>query len=140
MPELKQYVQFDIGGESFAIQLAEIHEIIRMQELTEIPGSPPYVKGVINLRGKIIPIVSLRSLFMMDPGAVSKATRIIVVHHREEAIGIIVDGVHKVTTFEDVQPPPDRAGAVHRTYVSGIGIHSAGLTGILQLDEVLLRE
>lgn len=138
--EQMQYVQFGVGEESYGIRIAEVHEIIRMQEITEIPNCQFYVKGVINLRGKIIPVISLRALFSLDEDVYSKATRIVVVHHQEESIGIIVDRVHKVTTFHDIQPPPERVGGINGAYFTGIGLTESELVGILKIDEVLLRD
>lgn len=135
-----QYVEFNAGNESYAILISDIHEIIRMQDITEIPNAERYVKGVINLRGKIVPVISLRSLFMLAPDTPTKATRIVVVNHREEAVGIIVDKVNKVVTFSDIQEPPERTGGISGAYFSGIGIASSELVGILKLDEVLLRK
>lgn len=137
---LTQYVQFGIGNESYAIKISEVHEIITMQDITEIPNCQFYVKGVINLRGKIIPVISLRSLFALPEQSQTKATRIIVVHHREEAVGIIVDRVYKVARFEDIQPPLDRIGGVNGAFFTGIGVAGKELVGILKIDEVLLRE
>lgn len=136
----EQYVEFSIGREKYAILISEIHEIIRMLDITEIPNSPFYVQGVINLRGKIVPVISLRSLFAMEADAASKSTRIVVVNHREDSIGIIVDKVNKVTTFSDIQPPPERVGGISGSYFAGIGIVDTELVGILKLDEVLLRD
>lgn len=137
---LTQYVQFGIGNESYAIKIAEVHEIITMQDITEIPNCQFYVKGVINLRGKIIPVISLRSLFSLQDQPNSKATRIIVVHHQEEAVGIIVDRVHKVARYEDIQPPLERIGGINGAYFTGIGVSDKELVGILKIDEVLLRK
>lgn len=136
----KQYVEFSTGHESYAILISDIHEIIRMQDITEIPNAQSYVKGVINLRGKIVPVISLRSLFILEPDKITKATRIVVVNHTEEAVGIIVDKVNKVVTFSDIQEPPERIGGISGAFFSGIGITPANLVGILRLDEVLLRK
>ncbi|MFC4599178.1 chemotaxis protein CheW [Cohnella hongkongensis] len=136
----EQYIEFGIGEEFYAIRISDIHEIIKMQEITEIPHCRDYVQGVINLRGKIIPVISLRSLFGLAPQSVTKSTRIIVVAHFEESVGIIVDKVSKVATFADIQDPPDRVGGLDGGYFTGIGIADSRLVGILKLDEVLLRE
>jgi purine-binding chemotaxis protein CheW len=136
----EQYVEFSIGKEKYAILISEIHEIIRMLDITEIPNCQNYVQGVINLRGKIVPVISLRSLFALGEGDLTKYTRIVVVNHREESIGIIVDRVNKVTTFSDIQPPPERVGGINGSYFVGIGISKDELAGILKLDEVLLRD
>lgn len=94
----------------------------------------------MNLRGKIVPVISLRSLFALESDVITKSTRIVVVNHVEESVGIIVDKVNKVTTFSDIQPPPDRVGGIKGSYFVGIGIGATELVGILKLDEVLLRE
>ncbi|CAH1206778.1 Chemotaxis protein CheW [Paenibacillus plantiphilus] len=136
----EQYIEFAIEKEQYAIRIQDIHEIIKIQDITAIPNVTPYVKGVINLRGKIVPVISLRKLFELPDKDHSRTTRIIVVHHREDTVGIIVDRVNKVATFSDIQLPPERVGGVDGNYFVGIGITVGGLVGILKLDEVLLRE
>lgn len=136
----EQYVEFGIENEQYAIRIQDIHEIIKLQDITQIPNVKPYVKGVINLRGKIVPVISLRNLFDMQEKAPAKSTRIMVVHHQEDTVGIIVDRVSKVTTFSDIQPPPDRVGGIDGNFFVGIGFTAGGLVGILRLDEVLLHE
>ncbi len=135
-----QYVQFGIDKESYAIKISDVIEIIRMQDITDIPDTPYYLKGVINLRGRIIPVLSLRSLFSLGEDQHTKATRIVVVHHEEEAVGIIVDRVQKVNRYEHIQPPPDRVAGINGAYFTGIGISGSELVAILKIDEVLLRE
>lgn len=140
MSGLEQYVEFGVEHENYAIRISEVHEIIRMQDITEIPGGPVYVKGVINLRGRIVPVISLRRLFALPEAECGKATRIIVLGHMEEYVGIVVDRVNQVTAFRDIQSPPDRIGGLNGALFTGIGISSTGLVGILKMDEVLLRE
>ncbi|MBW4084245.1 chemotaxis protein CheW [Paenibacillus sp. S150] len=135
----KQYVEFGVDNEHYAIPISDVHEIIRMQEITEVPNGRHYVKGIINLRGKIVPVLSLRVLLDMKEAAETKHTRILVVHHQEEAIGVIVDNVNKVTTFSDIQPPPENVSGISGSLFTGIGISSSALVGILKLDEILLR-
>jgi purine-binding chemotaxis protein CheW len=134
-----QYVQFGIEKERYAIRIDEIHEIIKMQDITLFPNVKPYVKGVINLRGKVVPVLSLRQLFGMPEISDSKTTRIIVVRHREDTIGVIVDHVSQVTTFADTQTPPERFGGIDGNYLAQIGMTDGGMAGILRLDEVLLH-
>ncbi|RTE10981.1 chemotaxis protein CheW [Paenibacillus whitsoniae] len=136
--EQEQYVELGIGHETYAIRIQAIHEIIKMQEVTQIPNAMAYLKGVINLRGKIIPVISLRNLFGLMEEEYTKFTRIVVVNHAAETVGIIVDRVNKVTNLSDIQPPPDCVGGISGNYFAGIGITSHGLVGILKLEEVLL--
>lgn len=137
---LEQFIEFEVGEESYAIKISDIHEIIKMQDITDIPNCHEYVKGVINLRGKIVPIISLRALFAIGEEPFTKTTRIVVVNHREDSVGIIVDRVNQVAVYADIQPPPDRVGGISGTYFVGIGITANGLVGLLKLDEVLIRE
>ncbi|UVI31251.1 chemotaxis protein CheW [Paenibacillus spongiae] len=136
----EQYVEFGVGEENYAIQISDVHEIIKMQDITDIPNCPYYVEGVINLRGRIVPIISLRSLFAIGEEPFTKTTRIVVVHHKDDSVGIIVDRVNQVAVYADIQTPPERVGGISETYFVGIGIAAAGLVGILKLDEVLIRE
>jgi len=140
MTAQEQYVEFGIEREQYAIRIQDIHEIIKMQEITHIPGVMPYVKGVINLRGKIVPVLSLRELFGMEEQPCTKQTRIVVVNHVEDTVGIVVDHVNKVTTFNDIQAPQGRFGGLDSRLFAGIGLAGGGLVGILQLEEVLLRD
>jgi purine-binding chemotaxis protein CheW len=132
-----QYIEVGIGKERYALKIDDIHEIIKMQDITEIPGSRPYVKGVINLRGKIVPIISLRSQFSLAEASYTKSTRIVVVNHADEMVGIVVDQVNQVTTFSDIQPPPEKIGSVYGSYFTGIGRTENGLVSILKLEQVL---
>ncbi|MNL74867.1 Chemotaxis protein CheW [compost metagenome] len=92
------------------------------------------------MRGKVVPVVSLRNLFGLPDEEHTKATRIVVVKHREESVGIIVDQVNKVTTYPEMEPPPVQMGHINGSYFTGIGLRGEHLVGILKLDEVLLRE
>ncbi|MEB3100802.1 chemotaxis protein CheW [Ferviditalea candida] len=137
---MEQYIEFGIAKEKYAIRIEDIQEIIKKQEITEVPNTRPYVKGVINLRGKIVPILSLRHLFGLPEEEYSRSTRVIVVNHVEETVGIIVDYVNKVATYPDIQPPPDRVGSIHGANFTGVGLSETGLVGILKLDQVLVQE
>jgi purine-binding chemotaxis protein CheW len=135
-----QYVEFGIELERYAIRIEEIQEIIKMPEITDIPNVLPYVKGVINLRGKVITVISLRNLFNFEENGYSNSTRIMVVNHHVDTVGVIVDHVTKVTTFSDIQPPPEYAGGIDGNLFAGIGLTGDGLVGILKLDEILINE
>lgn len=135
--ERNQYIEVGIGKERYALGIQDIHEIIKMQDITEIPISKTYVRGVINLRGIIVPIISLRSRFGLPEEPGSKSTRIVVVNHLKEMVGIVVDRVNQVVTFTDIQPPPERIGSVNGSYFTGIGRVGSGLVSILRLEQVL---
>lgn len=136
----EQYIEMTLKQDIYAIPIQDIHEIIKMQPITEIPNSLVYVKGVIDLRGKVVPVISLRELFGFVEAGYTKATRIVVVKHREESVGLIVDEVNKVAVYRDIQPTPGRVGGVSGAFFTGIGLRDGALVGILKLDEVLLQE
>src|ERR1051325_1604226 len=89
--ELLQLVSFHIAGEEFGLDILRVQEIIRIQELTRVPNSPNFVDGVINLRGKVIPVVALRKRFGMEEIPHDKQTRIVVVEVKGNVLGFIVD-------------------------------------------------
>jgi purine-binding chemotaxis protein CheW len=132
-----KYIQVGIAAEKYAISIRKISEVIRMQEITDVPNTANYVKGVINLRGRIVPVVSLHGRLSMPEMPYSKSTRIVVVNYRDEVVGLIVDQVNKVMIFNDIQPPPDRIGSAQNKYVAGIGHGQEGFVNILDLEIVL---
>lgn len=133
----EQYVAVGIGTEQYAIKIHDIEEIIRMQDITKIPNVQAHIKGVINLRGRIIPVVSLRHRFGLNEDEYSKDTRIVVVKFADEMVGIVVDSVSQVTMFSDIQQPPETFGDTKGSFFSGIGKVDDGLVSILNLDKVL---
>jgi purine-binding chemotaxis protein CheW len=136
--ELLQLVSFHIGGEEFGLDILRVQEIIRIQELTRVPNSPNFVDGVINLRGKVIPVIALRKRFGLEELAHDKQTRIVVVEVRGTVLGFIVDSVSEVLRIpaDTVEPPP-RLGKVEREYVSGVGKLDNRLLILLDVDRLM---
>jgi purine-binding chemotaxis protein CheW len=136
--ELLQLVSFRIGGEEFGLDILRVQEIIRIQELTRVPNSPSFVDGVINLRGKVIPVIALRKRLGLDELAHDKQTRIVVIEVQGTVLGFIVDSVSEVLriTADTVEPPP-RLGKVEREYVSGVGKLDNGLLILLDVDRLM---
>ncbi|MFC4598525.1 chemotaxis protein CheW [Cohnella hongkongensis] len=133
----QQYIEFSTGDENYAVPISDVHEIIRMQEITEIPSGPYHVQGVTHLRGRVIPVISLRRWLGMPEAEPTKATRIVVVNRRSEYIGMIVDRVIKVTTFASIQTMHDGFGRTIRSSISCLGVNPNELVGILNVDKVL---
>jgi len=121
--ELLQLVTFEVGAEEFAIPILSVHEINRIMEITQVPQSPPFVEGVINLRGKIIPVVDLRKRFSVEDASDSSDNRIVVVEVGERIIGFTVDRVNEVLRIssEIVESPPAMVCGVDSDYVQGVG-------------------
>ncbi len=136
--ELLQLVSFRIGEEEFGLDILRVQEIIRLQELTRVPNSPEFVEGVINLRGKVIPVIALRKRFGLAQLPPSKQTRIVVIEVQGSVLGFIVDSVSEVLRISaaTVEPPP-RLGKVEREYVSGMGKLENRLLILLDVDRLM---
>ncbi len=136
--QLLQLVGFHVGGEEFAIDILHVQEIIRTQQLTRVPNSPEFMEGVMNLRGKIIPVIALRRRFGLDEVAPNKQNRIVVVEIQGTVLGFIVDAVSEVLRIpaDTVEPPP-RLGLVEREYVSGVGKLGDRLLILLDTNRIM---
>ncbi|WP_231869730.1 MULTISPECIES: chemotaxis protein CheW [Paenibacillus sonchi group] len=133
----EQYIELAVGQETCAIRIEEVHEIIKMLTITDIPFSRNEVKGVVNLRGKVVCVMSLRNLLGMSDEPYTRATRIVVVRYRDEFVGLIVDKVNKVTTYGEIHPPSSGQGRGREGVFLGIGQREDQLIGILKLEEIL---
>jgi len=120
--EALQLVTFRLGNEEFGIDIRKVREINRMIDITKIPNAPAYVEGVVNLRGKIIPIVSLRTKLGLGKTDQDKATRIMVVEIEGSVLGFIVDSVSEVLRIHDVkvEPPPGITSGNESSYIEGV--------------------
>ncbi len=136
--ELLQVVSFRVDEEEFGLEILRVQEIIRIQSLTRVPASPDYVEGVINLRGRIIPVISLRKRFGLAQREVDKQTRIVVVEVRGTVLGFMVDAVSEVLCLRvgAIEPPP-RLGRVQREYVRGVGMLENRLLILLNIDRLM---
>jgi len=134
-----QLVGFKLGDEEYAIDVLKIQEIIRLIEITTVPRTDPYILGVINLRGKVIPVVDLRVRFELDRSDFDKKTRIIVVKFEKENIGFVVDEVTEVIRIDKsiVEPTPPLVGAVGQEYILGICKYQKRLIILLDIDRVV---
>jgi purine-binding chemotaxis protein CheW len=137
-PNLLQLVSFHVGGEEFGLDILRVQEIIRVQQLTRVPNSPGFVEGVINLRGKVIPVIALRKRFGLEKAVNDKQTRIVVVEVKGTILGFMVDSVSEVLRIpaDTVEPPP-RLGKVEREYVSGVGKLDDRLLILLDVDRLM---
>lgn len=136
--ELLQIVSFRVGNEEFGLDILRVQEIIRHQHLTRVPNSPDFVDGVINLRGKVIPVVALRKRFGIAHESGDDQKRIVVLEVQNDVLGFIVDSVPEVLRIPDtgVVPPP-RFGEMKRKYVSGVAKLDDRLLILLDVDRIL---
>jgi purine-binding chemotaxis protein CheW len=136
--ELLQLVGFRIGGEEYGLDILRVQEIIRLQHLTRVPNAPDAIDGVMNLRGKIIPVITLRKRFGLEPIPADKQTRIVVVEIQGAVLGFIVDSVSEVLRIpgDTVEPPP-LLGKVTQDYVSAVGKIDERLLILLDIDRLM---
>ena len=135
----EQLVVFDLSNESYAVNIGLVHEIIRMQHITEVPRAPAYVEGVINLRGKVIPVVDLRKRFGLPESERGPSSRIVVVDVGEHTVGIVVDGVSEVLRISQstVEPPSPLVTTLESGFLRGIAKLEDRLVILLALEKVL---
>lgn len=134
-----QLVVFDLASEYYGVDIGDVREIIRMQNVTRVPGTPVYVEGVINLRGKVVPVVDLRKRLGLKVRQQTKESRIVVVDIGGKDVGVIVDGVTEVLRIPlaSVEPPSQMIASSDAAYIRGIAKLGDKLVILLELDRVL---
>jgi len=137
-----QLVSFNVGSEEFGVDILKVHEINRMTEITRVPKAPVFVEGVINLRGKIIPIIDLRKRFGMETKEKDKNTRIVVVEINEQTIGFVVDSVSEVIRMpmENIDDAPELVTGIDADYIKGVGKLENNLLILLDLEKVMSKQ
>ena len=134
-----QFLTFNLGEELYGVDILRVQEIKGYTAVTKIPNTPPHIKGVLNLRGTIVPIVELRTKFGMPTIDYTPFTVIIVVVVREKVMGLVVDSVSDVLNIgqADIQPSPQFGANIDVSFVSGIGKSSDKLVALLDMDRLL---
>jgi len=118
-----KYLTFKLGAEDYGIEIRYVTEIVGLQKVTEVPDMPAFVKGVMNLRGQVIPVMDVRLRFNMPPRDYDERTCIVVVNILDVQLGLVVDTVNEVRsiTEENISPPPKVAAADSVRYIKGMG-------------------
>ena len=131
---------FFLAGQSYAIDIMKIHQIIRPTKIRPLPQSPDFVEGVINLRGAVVPIIDLRKRFEVEIN-LEQEPRVIIVSVDKQVVGIVVDDVTDVITVtrQQIQPPP-RLSGIPAQFLKGACQHGDDILLILNLDELLTSE
>lgn len=134
-----KYLTFFANQQLFGIPIAEVVQIIGMQQITPVPEFPEYAKGIINLRGNIIPIIDVRCRFHMQEIPYDEHTCIIVTNIRDLYIGFVVDTVDEVTTIDDgeISPPPKVSADYSNAYLTGIGKCAGKVVLLLDAQKIL---
>lgn len=138
-----QYLTFSLGGEMFAVGILNVKEIIEYGNLTEIPMMPSFIRGVINLRGAVVPVVDLAARFGGKVSAVQRRTCIVIAEMLQDEvghdIGIMVDAVSEVLEIpaREIEPPPSFGARIRADFIAGMGKVAGKFVVILQIDRVL---
>jgi len=140
--ETRQYMTFKLGGESFAINVAQVREVLEVSQITRVPTAPDYIRGVVNVRGQATPVVDLRLKFGLPQAADTVNTRIIVMEleldGEETVLGGIADSVHEVIELEpsNIDPPPRIAMRWRTDFIQGMGKRGDEFIIILDVNAV----
>jgi purine-binding chemotaxis protein CheW len=134
-----QIVSFRLAQEEYGIEITKVQEIILMGEITRVPQTPDFIKGLINLRNTVIPIVDLRLRFGVSREEITDETRIMVVNVMGKTIGVIVDAVSEVLRIsnEQISPPPPTVAGLEQEYLTGLVKLKKRLLILLDIDKIL---
>ncbi|GAB6183486.1 chemotaxis protein CheW [Thermodesulfovibrio hydrogeniphilus] len=140
--KILQLVTFTLANEEYAVDILKVQEINRMKEITRVPNAPYYVEGVINLRGKVIPVVSLRKKFGLPEEEEKSSQRIMIMDIQGITIGLIVDSVNEVLRISTdiVEPPPPMTYSVSSEFIRGIAKLEDRLIILLDMDTFIGKE
>lgn len=140
--QLNKYLTFTVDRETYGIAIQFVTEIIGIQRITEVPDLPQHVRGIINLRGKVIPVMDMRLRFRREEKAYTERTCIVVIQVENIAIGLIVDAVNEVLDIpaEQIVDPPDTRTGFHNRFVEGIGKVGDEVKLLLDCNELLSEE
>jgi purine-binding chemotaxis protein CheW len=137
-----QKVVFGIGKELFGVGIDIIREILKVPDMTEVPDSPDFLEGVINLRGKIVPVIDLRKRLRLNGADRTRSTRVLIAEESDRTVGLIVDSVTEVIRIQpdDVEKPPEMITAIGIEYITGVAKVDEKLIILLDLKRVLSSE
>lgn len=138
----KKVIVFQLQDEEYAVSVDQVGSIERLQSITRVPQTAPFVKGIINLRGVVIPVIDLRIRFGMEEIEHSESTRIIIIHLDHIEVGLIVDIANDVIDIpaEIIEPAPEVVGTVNVDYISGVAKLDNRLLILLDLQKVLTTD
>lgn len=140
---MNQLLTFYIGDEEYAVTILKVTEIIECASLTKVPGTPPWIRGVLNLRGAVVPVIDLSVKFGMDPTVITPRTCVVMIEmqHNDERVvlGVMADSVHQVIELadQDIQPPPSFGPKVRVDCIQGMGNANGRFVVLLDIDRVL---
>jgi purine-binding chemotaxis protein CheW len=136
----RTFVSFRLGSEEFGFPIRNVREILRVGDITRVPHAPPYIRGVTNVRGRILPVVEIRTRIGLAPAAPTAASRIVVLEVGSRTLGLLVDGDARVSKARDsqIEPPPEEIVSSRSDYVSGVAKRPEGLLILLDPERTLV--
>jgi len=140
--EVRQLIGFTVGDEEYGLELLKVREVIRTRQVTWLPNAPSSVKGIINLRGQVIPIIDLRERFDLPQAQDTAMTRVIVVEIEGKPVGMVVDSASQVVRVpvDQFEPPPPVLGEEARSFISAVGKIGDRLVTIMDVEKLLGRD
>lgn len=140
-----KFLTFSLGKESYGLGILQVREIIRLPEITQVPCMPAYMRGVINLRGKVVPVVDLRAKFGLSSDGQGERTCVIVVElsaRGKTLMGLMVDAVEEVSNIPpgDIEPTPDFGIRLNTSYILGMAKVKGVVKTLLDIDKVICEE
>lgn len=138
----QQVVVLELAGESYGVEISKVQEIIRMQPITRVPNGPACIEGVINLRGRVIPVLDLRKRFGLEAGETTRRSRIVVAELGEHTVGMVVDAVSEVLLVpaDAVEPPSSLVTTTDSAFLRGVAKLDDRLVLLLDLSRLLTRD
>jgi purine-binding chemotaxis protein CheW len=137
--QVLQLVTFTLRNEEYAVDILNVQEINRITEITQVPNSPSYVEGVINLRGKVMPVINLRKKFNLEDKETDDTSRIIIMDIKGVTNGLVVDSVSEVLRIptDIVEPPPPMSSDMNSKFIKGVAKLENRLIILIDIDELL---
>lgn len=135
----REYLTYRLGGEEYGVDILKVQEIRSVDRVTRLPEAPEYIRGVVNLRGTIVPVVDMRIKFRLGTADYNEQTVMIVLNMEERTVGMVVDGVSDVLTLnaDQIRPPPELSGALHTDFVTGIGAVDERMLILVDIDRLM---
>ena len=142
MSEIKQYVGFVLGNERYAISITDVEEIIRLTEITPVPKAPDFIEGIINLRGRVIPVADLKKRINLGEATYDDKTRIIVVMLNDKRMGLIIDKVEEIIRIEsdNIEQAPALTTNMDASYIEGVAKTDKAMIIILNIHKIFTSE
>ncbi len=134
-----QWVTFRLAGETYGINVMQVQEVLRYSEIAPVPGAPPYVLGIINLRGNVVTVIDTRNRFGLEPGEVNDNTRIVIIEADQHVIGILVDSVAEVVYLRqsEIETAPNVGNEESAKFIQGVCHKNEELLILIELNKLL---